>query len=73
MSNKDWKCGNCGVIDKDKILSWSTGDVRDFCNTCGPLCDECTKGGGLLSNKKCKGCNNKTETQNFNHRTKKFE
>ena len=65
MADKDYKCGNCGTIVKDKILSWSTGDVRNVCSTCGPLCEDCVDGGGMFSSSKCKGCENKTETESF--------
>lgn len=63
MADKDYKCGNCETIVKDKILSWSTGDVRNVCSTCGPLCKDCIDGGGLFSNTRCKGCENKTKTE----------
>ena len=65
MGDKDYKCGNCGKIVKDKILSWSTGDVRNVCSTCGPLCGDCVEGGGMFSSTRCKGCENKTETERF--------
>ena len=65
MADKDYKCGNCGTIVEDKILSWSTGDVRNVCSTCGPLCADCVDGGGMFSNTKCVGCENKTETESF--------
>jgi hypothetical protein len=65
MVNKDYKCGNCGTIVEDKILSWSTGDVRNVCSTCEPLCKDCFDGGGLFSTSRCKGCENKTETESF--------
>ncbi len=65
MADKDYKCGNCGTIVEDKILSWSTGDVRNVCSTCGPLCKDCVDGGGMFSTSRCKGCENKTETETF--------
>ena len=55
MENKDFKCGNCGTIVKDKILSWSTGDVRNACETCGPLCEDCVDGDGGGVNKNSQG------------------
>ena len=60
MADKDYKCGNCGTIVKDKILSWSTGDVRNVCSTCGPF-----DGGGMFSSTRCVGCENKTETESY--------
>ena len=65
MADNDYKCGNCATIVKDKILSWSTGDVRNVCSTCGPLCADCVDGGGMFSTTKCIGCENKTETESF--------
>lgn len=65
MADKDYKCGNCGTIVEDKILSWSTGDVRNVCSTCGPLCKDCVDGGGMFSTSRCKGCENKTETESY--------
>ena len=65
MSNQDFKCGNCGTIQKPKIFSSHNYDMRFFCETCGPLCKDCY-GGGLFNMGECKGCGKDGKRQDYN-------
>jgi hypothetical protein len=66
QSGKMYKCGNCNTIVKEKFFSLDFTDIRNTCSICGPLCNNCIVGGGLFSDKKCKGCGTKKlKTENF--------
>ena len=65
MSNQDFKCGNCGTIQKPEIFSSHNYDMRFFCETCGPLCKDCY-GGGLFNMGECKGCGKDGKRQDYN-------
>jgi hypothetical protein len=65
QSEKNYKCGNCGTIVEERIFS--TLDSRHNCPTCGPLCEECVDGVGIIfSSPECKGCgNSKLNSEKF--------
>jgi hypothetical protein len=64
MSSKEFKCGNCGKIEKTKFFSARNYNQRLICEICGPLCKECY-GRGLFDMDECKGCGKKGKIQNY--------
>ena len=65
MSEKKYKCGNCGKICED---SWhSPKDWREHCSVCGPLCGDCTEN-NWTGPDKCKGCDNETVRQDWRYK-----
>ena len=65
MSDQDFKCGNCGTIQKNKFSMSYNYDMRYFCETCGPLCKDCHSR-SLFSMGKCKGCGKEGKRQDYN-------
>lgn len=63
MSNQ-FKCGNCGTIQKEKIFSDHNYDIRYNCSTCGPLCKDCHSK-SLLSYGECKGCGDEAKSESY--------
>ena len=66
QSDKNYKCGNCKNVVKEKFFSLEVQDTRNTCSKCGPLCKKCIEGGGLFYGKKCKFCGTKKlKTESF--------